>query len=227
MPQTMTPIGLANRLNRHLVLLDAGSPVSIDIMTPAGQKGRFRTILVGYLPKQYVLIQYPDPLKLGNFAQYITQGTNITVRGLIEGHEGAVVAFVSKIRQTLQIPSRLMVLEYPKSVGLQSLRSSIRIDTEIQAKVNIEQQYWLCVITNLSISGCQLLINNGERLDLVNQQQIQIVVENMSELVNLKITAEICNIKNINEGITFGVKFVEKSLPQVTELLHRTLAVKD
>jgi hypothetical protein len=227
MSQTMTKIGLANRLNRHLVLLQAGAAVNIEISTPAGQKGRFRTSLIGYLPEQYVLVQFPESNKLGNFAQYIKQGTDVTVRGLIEGHEGAVVAFVSSVRQTLQLPSRLMVLEYPKSVSLQSLRSSIRIDTQITAKVKINQQYWLGEITNLSISGCHLLISRDSELELVNQQQVGIVIENIQELTNIHIIAEICNIKPQSEGISFGVQFNQASLPQVTELLHHTLTVKD
>ena len=35
----------------------------------------------------------------------------------------------------MQMPSRIMVLDFPRTVGLQNLRSSIRIETDINAKV--------------------------------------------------------------------------------------------
>ena len=117
------------RLNRNLALLNPGAIVTLDMSTPAGQRGKFRSSFIGYMPKNYVLVQYPDSSKLGSFSQYIAQGMGVTVRGLIEGHEGAVVAFVSNVKQTIQIPSRIIVLEFPREVSLQNLRSSMRIDT--------------------------------------------------------------------------------------------------
>ena len=59
-----------------------------------------------------------------------------------------MVAFLSTIKQTLQMPSRIMVLEFPRTVGLQNLRSSIRIETNIIAKVKIDQNYWQTTIEN-------------------------------------------------------------------------------
>ncbi len=51
MPSSPVKIETITRLNRNLGLLQAGSMVTIDIATPAGQKGRFRTTFIGYLPK--------------------------------------------------------------------------------------------------------------------------------------------------------------------------------
>ena len=216
-------VDMISRLNRNLGLLQAGAVVTIDVMTPAGQKSKFRTTFIGYLPKSYVLIQIPDASKLGNFGKYIYQGAKVTVRGLIEGREGAVVAFVSEIRQTLQIPSRLMVLEFPKQVTLQKLRSTIRIDTEIIAKVKVKQEYWTGIITDLSITGCQLQIVNGEELMLLNEDDIEITIEDEQAASNVKLIAKVCNSKNLSNGISFGVAFAEESHHAVTTLLHNTL----
>jgi hypothetical protein len=211
------------RLDRNLALLHAGSMVNIDISTPAGQRAKFRTTFIGYLPRKYVLIQFPEASKLGRFSQHIVQGTAVTVRGLIEGHEGVVVAFLSTIKQTLQMPSRIMVLDFPRTVGLQSLRSSIRIDTQIPAKVKIDEDYWQATIENLSINGCQLNIMNGERLVLSDKKDIQIVIEEEQALDNLKLNGVVCNLKQHNEGISFGVKFKAKSEEQVRQLLLTTM----
>jgi len=208
------------RLSQNLALLHAGSTVSIEISTPAGQRAKFRTIFIGYLPKQYLLVQFPDSNKLGRFSQYIKQGAAITIRGLIEGHEGAVLAFVTSVKQTLQIPSRIMVLDFPHTVTLQHLRSSIRIDTQINAKVKIDKNYWQSTITNLSISGGQLNIVNGDKLILTENKDIDIVVENNDGSGNIKLNAVICNIKKQINGLAFGVQFSDDSKSQVIDLLH-------
>jgi len=208
---------------RNLAFLKAGAPITIDISTPAGQKRKFNTYFIGYLPKKYVLIEFPEASKLGNFSQYIGQGTVITVRGLIEGRDGAAVAFISSVRQTLQIPSRIMVLDIPRKVTLQQLRSSVRIDTQIEAKVKIDDVYWQTTMTNLSVDGGQLDIINGEKLVLAENKIIEIVVERSAGENNIKFNATVCNIKQQVDGISFGVKFNKVGKEQVIELLYQAL----
>jgi len=227
MTEKATNIETATRLNRNLSLLHAGSMVTIDIITPAGQRGKFRTIFIGYLPKKYVLIQFPDTNKLGKFSQHITQGMAVTVRGLIEGHEGAVLAFVSTIKQTIQMPSRIIVLDFPRTIGIQNLRSSIRIDTHIHAKVKIDQDYWQATITNLSISGCQLNIENGEKLVLSEKKQIEIIIEDYQGGNNIKLNGSICNLKQQADGLSFGIKFNAVSDNEISQLLLNTITVQD
>jgi len=211
------------RLNRNLALLNPGATVTLDMSTPAGQRGKFRSIFIGYMPKNYVLVQYPDSSKLGSFSQYIAQGMGVTVRGLIEGHEGAVVAFVSNVKQTIQIPSRIIVLEFPREVSLQNLRSSMRIDTYIKAKVRVKDEYWESVISDISVTGCQLMINNGEKLTLTDDKPVEIIIEDFQSLKNLKLAAEICNSKTQADGVMLGVKFDDSSKIEVTKLLQQAV----
>ena len=211
------------RLNRNLALLNPGATVTLDMSTPAGQRGKFRSIFIGYMPKNYVLVQYPDSSKLGSFSQYIAQGMGVTVRGLIEGHEGAVVAFVSNVKQTIQIPSRIIVLEFPREVSLQNLRSSMRIDTYIKAKVRVKDEYWESVISDISVTGCQLMINNGEKLTLTDDKPVEIIIEDFQNLKNLKLAAEICNSKIQADGVMLGVKFDDSSKIEVTKLLQQAV----
>ena len=147
----------------------------------------------------------------------------VTVRGLIEGHEGAVVAFVSNVKQTIQIPSRIIVLEFPREVSLQNLRSSMRIETYIKAKVKIKDEYWSTVISDISVTGCQLMINNGEKLDLSDDKPIEVIIEDFQGLKNLKLEAEVCNNKVQSDGIMLGVKFNDSSILEVTKLLQQAV----
>ncbi|MBO9489466.1 flagellar brake protein [Endozoicomonas sp. G2_1] len=213
----------AERLSRNLGLLQAGATVTLDLVTPAGKKGKFRTCFIGYLPKDYVLIQSPEASKLGSFGQYMQPGANVTVRGLIEGHEGAIVAFVSQIRQTLQIPSRILTLEFPKNVTLQSLRSAVRIDTDIAIKVGADKEYWKANIVNISNSGCQVIIYNGDPLLMTNGQKIKLVVEDFRGLSNLNMEATVCNAKKAGNNVSLGLKFEEGSQEQAQKLLQQTM----
>ena len=211
------------RLNRNLALMQAGSAVTIDVSTPAGQKAKFRTIFIGYLPKQYVLIQMPESNRLGNFSNFIVQGTAVTVRGLIEGHEGTVAAFISSIRQTLQIPSRIIVLDFPKTVSVQSLRNAVRIDANIGSTVQVGEEYWQATITDISVSGCQLLITNGFSLKIAKGDKLNAVIENFQDKENLKLVYEVCSTKIINEDLSLGVKFDPSHRESVIKIINDIL----
>ena len=226
MPTSPIKIDTAQRLNRNLGLMQAGSLVTIDIATPAGQKGKFRTTFIGYLPRKYVMVQFPDASKLGSFSQFITQGVAVTVRGIIEGHEGAVAAFVSSVQQTLQIPSKIIVLEFPKTLSMQSLRNAIRIDTDIISKTRVAGKYWQGQITDLSLTGCQLFIENGEEINLVSDNLIDIVIENFKDLQNLKLSGQICSKKLISNGMSLGVKFNENQRDETVKLLHHVITLE-
>lgn len=56
------------------------------------------------------------------------------------------------------------MLEFPHNITLQSLQNSLRIDTDIDAKIKVGNDYWGSVITDLSVNGCQLMVNSGESL---------------------------------------------------------------
>jgi hypothetical protein len=72
------------------------------------------------------------------------------------------------VKQSIQIPSRILVLAFPRVVILQKLRASMHIETHIEthikAKTKINDEYWSSVISDISVSGCKLMINNGEKL---------------------------------------------------------------
>jgi len=224
MSEDKKQVTTADRLARNLGLLQAGSMVTLDILTPAGQKARYRTVFIGYLPKKYVLVQYPDLNKVGSFAVHMKPGIKATVRGIVEGHEGAVVAFASKIKQTVTAPMRMLALEFPSEVGLQSLRNCIRIDTEIKSSVVINNEKWRALITDLSISGCQLFIENGEQLSLVTEGKIKLLIEHHHELEALRFVVDICNIKQLPNAVSVGVRFRENDTTKVKKLLLSAMA---
>lgn len=210
-------------INKNLSLLQAGSTVTLDITSPAGKKGKFRTFFIGYLPKNYVLVQFPDASKLGAFSQYIKPGVSLTIRGLIEGHEGAIVAFVTSIRQTLQTPSRIIVLEFPYKVTLQHLRTKLRIGANIKAKVGVGNEFFQGAISNLSISGSQVLVHNAMSLMMSNDKPIEVVIEDFTDLGNMKLKGLICNVRKQGNDVSLGVRFDDAEQPSVLKLIQAVI----
>ena len=107
---------------------------------------------------------------------------------------------------------------------MQNLRSSIRVDTHILAKVKIDRNYWLATITNLSINGCQLSIVNGEKLILSEKAALEIIIEDKEGGKNIKLNGSVCNLKHQTDGLTFGIKFNDESDKSVSQLLLDTLS---
>jgi c-di-GMP-binding flagellar brake protein YcgR len=214
------PVDATDRLDRNLSLLQSGSIVTIDLVTPAGQRAKFRTYFIGYLPKKYVMIQCPSQERLGRFSVHIKQGLHVTVRGLVEGQRGAAVAFTSTIKQTIKIPSHILVLAFPKQVILQTLRKSLRVDTEIRAIATFKKERWRAEIQDLSVQGCQLFIENGEKLKLLANNPVDILVEEFESVYDVKLTGIVCNSKITSKGILLGIKLDESCKEGVIKLLH-------
>ncbi|MDO6610144.1 PilZ domain-containing protein [Shewanella sp. 1_MG-2023] len=209
-------------LSKEFKYLLAGTSVNIDIVSPAGQKGRFRTIFIGYLPEQFILIQFPDSNKLGNFGQYFVQGSEVIVRGLVEGHEASVIAFSSTIKQTLSTPTRMMALNFPDKMIIHNLRSTKRVLTELTASIKIKEESWGAQLTDVSLTGCHVEVSEGGQDELVEGETINIYVDGDDE-PQISLIARICNAKTSEEGIKLGCQFISEQDKQVEKLVHIAL----
>ncbi|GIU52109.1 MULTISPECIES: PilZ domain-containing protein [Shewanella] len=208
-------------LSKEFKFLLAGTPVNIDIVSPAGQKGRFRTIFIGYLPEQFLLIQFPESNKLGNFGQYFVQGSEVIVRGLIEGHEASVIAFSSIIRQTLSTPTRMMALNFPSKIIIHNLRSTKRVLTELTASIKVKEDSWHAKLTDVSLTGCHIEACKEEQDALVEGETITISIEVDENQISLK--ARICNAKASEEGLKLGCQFISDQDELVEKIVRMAL----
>jgi hypothetical protein len=220
-------IDIDSELDFNLRLLAAGSIIVLEVLTPTGQKKKIHSTFIGYLPKQYILIQYPDPKKLGHFSDYIKAGATVTIRGLHEGLKFAIVAFTAQVKQNLLQPSKVIALEFPKEIRVLYLRNGIRLQTEIEATVKFDKNNYPAQITNLSPSGCQLIISNAELSKFANDTEIEITVANNKEQEGFSVKACVCNSKKVPNGLTLGVRFIENSLPEIKTLLYLSLFAED
>lgn len=215
------------KLELDLRLIPAGSSVVLEIFTPTGLSRKVHSTFIGYLSKQYVLIQYPDSKKLGHYGNFIKMGGVITVRGLHEGHKFAIVAFTTQVKQTLLQPSKIIVLEFPKEVRVLYLRNGIRLKTEIKATMEFEKNNYAAKVTDLSLCGCQLIINSKEPPTLVNEAEIEVTIAKDKEQESFTVRAFVCNFKQLPTGLSIGVRFIENNLPEIESLLYLSLSNED
>jgi c-di-GMP-binding flagellar brake protein YcgR len=211
----------------NLRLLPAGSTVVLEVSTPTGQKKKVHSTFIGYLPKQYILIQYPDPKKLGHFSDFLNPGATVTIRGLHEGLKFAIVAFTGHVKQTLLQPSKTIVLEIPKEIRVLYLRSGIRLQTQIEANVEFDDTSYPAQITNLSPTGCQLILSSKKPPTLANEVEVEITVEKHKDQESFAVKACVCNSKEVQGGLSVGVRFIEDNLPEVEALLYQALSLED
>ena len=209
-------------LSQHLSLLDPGSQVTIEVLNTAGEKTRCRTLYIGNLPQQYLLLQCPEPAKCASMVSLLEPGVGITVRGLVEGHEGAIIAFRSTVKQQLTTPSRLLVLSYPSQSQLQNLRTTPRITTHIPLILRVDNAQCEATITDLSNKGCRVQLPANEQLALLNGQQVRLSIKEGDKACELEGT--ICNARFGKSTWIVGLSFAEGAQATATELLHQIIA---
>ncbi|QIR15632.1 flagellar brake domain-containing protein [Shewanella aestuarii] len=214
-----------NSLSSQFTFLLAGTSVNIDITTPAGELGRFKTTFIGYLPQQYLFIQYPNSDKIGKFGQFFVKGTAVTVRGLIEGHEASVIAFQTTIKHTLSIPVKMLVLDFPQTMVIHKLRSAKRVLTELPCTIKFEDQELAATMTDVSLSGCHINIIDGG-IGLLETSSIVTITMNADENNKntlLSVTCKICNLKPYFRGVEFGGEFDSNQTSTIESIIHMAL----
>ncbi|QBF84041.1 flagellar brake protein [Shewanella maritima] len=207
--------------------LKAGSAISIDIITPAGQKGRFKSTFIGFMPNEYLLIECPDMGKLGNFSQHVVKGMKIAVRGLVEGQKASIIGFMSLIEQTVTMPSRMIVLSFPKAVSIHNLRATKRVDTELKVTVNLGTRSWPAVMNDVSLTGCHLVMQDCTQKSIPEDSDISIAIGDESgeadEVDRDTVIAKVCNVKQDEQGFQLGCQFAVQQQQTIDKLIHIAL----
>ena len=210
-------------VSKLLSKLPSGSMVIVEVITPAGQKVKFKSCFIGFMPDKFVLIQTPDLNKNRKLASVLLDSSKCTLRGLSEGQEGAVVAFNSVIKSSVRVPGPMMVLQIPETVAIQPLRKVNRIDTSIEVDIQIDKYHWQGTIDNISSHGCLLRFNKTQNIDIEQTNQVELTITDSQYNDVDDLNATICNIKNLKTSVSIGVEFCKQSKRSATRLLNQVL----
>ncbi len=119
------------------------------IVEPEGVGKRFKSTFVGIEEDKYVILRAPS------VRDHLHLEKPVTVRYL---HKGQVRGFRSQIVGVITFPYPLIFLSYPSTLELLDLRRHERIDSFMPATVYYEGAEAKCLLLNISLSGCRLLM---------------------------------------------------------------------
>ena len=214
-----------NDVTKQLSKLPPSSMVIVEIATPAGQKIKFRSVFIGFMPEKFVLIQMPDLNKHRKISQFLIDKAKCTVRGLSEGIEGAVIAFTSLLKSQLKLPAPMLVLQIPTKVELQSLRKVSRVETEIDVDIQIDKYLYNGNMLDISAFGCLISIIKSQDIQISQTNKINVNVTDSKYNGVDEIKGTICNVKHQAQTIELGVAFDQCSRSCATRLLNQVMLI--
>jgi hypothetical protein len=204
-------------------MLTPGSLIIVEISIPPSKKIKFKSILIGFLPKQFMLIKLPDLNRNPELDGNIQQGVACTIRSIVEKHEGAIVAFVTSIKRTIDIPTKMIVLNIPQEVVIRTLRKKARIETHLNIEETVNNSSLKGVMVNLSLEGCLLNMEKEEKCAINANDAITLSITDKTLDDCVSIQGIVCNSRLSPSTAFFGIKFEDKSSEVIKNLLMKVL----
>jgi len=210
-------------VTKSLSMLASGSSIVVELSILSTKKIKFKSIFVGFLPNQFILIQLPNLGKNTELSSHLKQGVACTIRSLVEGKEGSVIAFITSIELIIKIPTKMLVLNIPKQVALQNLRKRTRIDTQLNFETVINGETIKGILMNISIDGCLLKIQKDHKFEKLTGDKLPFSIPDKSFEEFSSIEGEICNIRTTSKFHKVGIKFGIGSTELIKNLLIKIL----
>lgn len=195
------------------IQLDREKNIRINIGTNLfisveGVDSSIKSILVGIKNDEYIVVTPPSPSI--SIEQGVLQKEMLTVTYLFEGK---IYYFQSKIIERVFDPVELIVLEHPKSIQVQELRSHKRINCFISANVEIknggEGEVINGVIKDISKTGCRFLFQASKsgKNPFRTDERIILTCHFPGIKNEQEALGTIKDIQITGESITVGIQF--------------------
>jgi len=210
-------------ITKSLSMLISGSSIVVELSLLSSKKIKFKSIFVGFLPNKFILIQLPNLTNDTELSSNIKQGVACTIRSLVEGKEGSVIAFITSIEQIVKIPAKMLVLNIPKKVALHNLRKSTRIEAQLNIETIIDNKTIKGSLTNISKDGCLVKIKTDQKLNKVEGDILQFSIPDKSFEEFTSIEGKICNIKTTSKFDNIGIKFETGTSELIKNLLMKII----
>ncbi len=187
---------------------------SVQIASKESQTVKYLSRYIGTDGKRLFITELPTPRQLKRdsvrYNELFFPGHNFVMRLVFNG---VVYAFESAVIGLFHKEGNLLLSSFPKTIHQRVLRKESRYACTLLSKFEVAAQEVDGVITNISLSGCQLLINSRESEALLKP------LENSGSLVVFKvffpyedgeqvIDGEVKSIKlGDNQSLVLGILF--------------------
>lgn len=194
-----------------------GTESWLEIITPLGQRIRFKSNFIGFDEQQHIFFTLPN-LSKTEYHQFFIEGFNVNVEGLLEKNEGALVCFRSQIEHVIYNPLMLLVLSVPKEAKLFLLRDELRYQLKLSAEIQLPTRKLAVVLTDVSPNGCGFRFN---AISPVFEMAQNIVIEISNNVISdtYALSGAIKNSQKKRGRQIYGLAFDEPGKANCRRLL--------
>lgn len=179
--------------------------MKLSIVLEFGPKDSFNftSQYIGGKADVYLIVDFPTKAKEQLIMRKVNN-TRIVVRGVSDTKDGDIVAFKSTTLALINSPTGLLFLRAPQHFVRKPIREHERYKLNLAATASAEEQSYKATLTDLSVSGCALLIK--EQSQLANNLSLTISSD-LDEFVEGNLKGQIISISKTKLGTKVGVKF--------------------
>lgn len=185
------------------------SPLSIDLDCPLfiqckGQKERFKSRLVGFVPNGYLIVATPGVPGIQNI---LAAHESVLVRYI---HHGEVFGFKTTVIGTILSPFRLTFLACPPKVERINLRKAPRVDCHIPATLTTGDRSLTGMILDISSGGCRFsaqIQDDGETLHIAIDAAVEISFPLLGQEGTSKVQGKVKNVHQDGNRMVSGIYF--------------------
>ncbi|OFI35112.1 hypothetical protein BFC17_16325 [Alteromonas lipolytica] len=198
-----------------------GSVVDLQISTPTAPK-RVKTGYIGGDFPHCLLFQVPAESRWGYLGDVLVPDNEVVIRYVLEGGEGKVIAFRSKVIKVIKHPVAILFVQLPTMLQTLALRKHKRWTPGIQAQINtVGEKDTLssgCMIVDVSLQGCRCVLESRDDFPLLdNGKTIHL---SLASETDQNIKGIIKNSRSTEDKAFYGVQFTANE-EVVKKLLDR------
>jgi len=194
--------------NFNNIDISIGSSMQIEM---ENLKSRLKTEFVGMIHNSIIIIKMPTIKTTATISKVFSSGTKAIVRFV---YKGIAYGFTTRLNTAITKPSKLLFLDYPKSVESYRLRNHERVLCLLPAKIQMSSIV-TGHVTDLSKTGCQLSADNKAFYNKEELPSKNTVFKISLQLPGFENTITIhCKVKNISpskDHVKMGLRFVSMS----------------
>ncbi|MFC3033211.1 flagellar brake protein [Pseudoalteromonas fenneropenaei] len=191
---------------QYISQLQSGVSIDLEIIMPATSK-RVKTEYIGQLADQFIVLNHPNPKRLGAALDYLKEGSTVVVRALLEQSGGEIIAFKEQIKAVTVHPARLIFLYFPDRIQLMCLRNHARIPTLIPAVLSQGEFATVGVIKDISVAGLLIDVSEAQLPADFKERTCHILIEG-KEGDKTTLSGQVCSLKRQGETIHLGIKLL-------------------
>ncbi len=186
------------------VTIDAGTKLLMEL---TGLSVRMYSYFIGMIKGRYILTQLPisNEHSKEQIFQFLYPQNKVTVRYI---QDGAALGFTCELIKYIMAPFPMLFLSFPPKIETYELRKHRRLNCLFQASTLIGDQPFKSMITDLSHSGCQVIIpTDGNDHQFIVDDVIRLHCTALLSENGSAIEGRVMRVQKSDQKYSIGLKF--------------------